>query len=230
MKRFYTTVGVEPIAGGYAIVLDGRPVRTPQRAPLSLPTHALADAVAAEWAEQVDDIRPGEMRLTGLSNAAIDIMKPDLAAMQAMLGAYAETDALVYRGDDPALVARQVQLWNPLLDWAERIWSIQFAVTSGITHVAQPPETVAALRNAVNGLDAWRLAALSPLTTIGGSLVVALGVEAGAISANDGWDAVILEEVFQEERWGTDDEALKARSARRRDWDAAARFATLLRT
>lgn len=230
MKRFYTEVSTAPSGDGHVILLDGRSVKTPKRAPLALPTLALAQAVAAEWAAQGEAIAPGTMPLTGLSNAAIDVIGPDPDIMRAMLGHYAETDALVYRGDDSALLARQLTVWNPLLDQAERRWGVQFALTTGIVHMPQPPETVAALRTAIGALGAWQLAALSPLTTLGGSLVVALAVENGALAASAGWAAVTLEEVFQEERWGADADAVKARALKEAEWLAAAHFAELLRT
>jgi chaperone required for assembly of F1-ATPase len=228
MKRFYTAVTVEPAEGGHAIALDGRRVKTPRGAALLLPTPALAQAVAVEWAAQGEEIWPGEMILTGLANAAIDVIAPDLATIQQQLGAYAETDALAYRGDDSALLERQNAEWNPLLDWAEQRWGISFTLAASIMHVTQPPETVAALHRAVETLDAWTLAALSPLTTIGGSLVVALGVVSGELDAAKGWSAVTLEERFQAERWGADADATKARAAKEGDWLAAARFAALL--
>jgi chaperone required for assembly of F1-ATPase len=226
VKRFYAEVTVAPGDGGHAIHLDGRAVKTPKRALLVLPTRALADAVAAEWAAQGEEILPGTMKLTGLANAAIDVVGTEVAAM---IGGYAETDALVYRGEDSALLAQQAAMWNPLLDQAEQRWGVQFTLASGIVHVAQPADTVAALRSAVAALNAWRLAALSPLTTIGGSLVVALGVENGEIDAGTGWAAVTLEEVFQEQRWGIDADAVKTRTLKEQDWLAAAQFAALLR-
>lgn len=215
--------------GGHAILLDGRAVKTPKRAALVLPTPTLAEAVAAEWAAQGEEILPGSMPLTGLANAAIDVIGPDIDAMRAMIGDYAETDALAYRGEDSGLLTRQVAQWNPLLDAGEQRWGVQFNLTTGIIHVAQPPETVTALRKAVAALSAWRLAALSPLTTMGGSLVVALMVESGELDANTGWAAVTLEELFQEERWGIDADAVKARALKEQEWLAAARFAELLR-
>jgi chaperone required for assembly of F1-ATPase len=228
MKRFYAEAGVAAASGGQAILLDGRGIKTPERAPLIVPTLALAEAIAAEWAAQGEEIRPGEMPLTGLANAAIDVIAPAIATICEQIGAYAETDALAYRGDDSALLARQIAEWNPILAWAEVEWGIQFTLASGIMHVDQPPETVAALRQAVGHYDAWHLAALSPLTTIGGSLVVALGVVTGIINPDHGWAAVTLEESFQAERWGEDADATAARAAREREWQAAARFAALL--
>lgn len=229
MRRFYRDVTVAAVPDGYAILLDGRPVRTPQRATLAAPSEALASAISEEWAAQGEEIRIGTMKLTALANAAIDVIGPDPDQARTMLGAYAETDALAYRGDEPALLARQAAIWNPLLDWAEQRWNVQFNLASGIMHVAQPAATISALRDALAALNAWELAALSPLTTLGGSLVVAIAVVSGSLDPDLGWAAVTLEEAFQEERWGVDAEALAARQARQAEWAAAARLASLLR-
>jgi chaperone required for assembly of F1-ATPase len=229
MKRFYAAVTVETADHGYAIALDGRRVKTPQREALLLPTPPLADAIATEWADQGETIKPGDMMLTGLANAAIDVIAPDIGTTRQQIGAYAETDALAYRGDDTALLERQNAEWNPLLAWAERHWGVHFVLADGIMHISQPADTVAALRHQVAAFDAWHLAPLSPLTTIGGSLVVALGMVLGEIDAATGWAAVTLEERFQEERWGNDADAIAARAAKERQWLAAARFAALLR-
>ena len=173
MKRFYTDV---TIADG-AILLDGRPVRTPARAPLRLPTAALAEAIADEWRAQVDSIDPRAMPLTGLANAAIDRVAPDPDAFAVPLASYAEADLLCYRAEGPApLVAAQEAAWNPLLDWARARYDIAFAVTAGIVHVAQPAETVARLAEALRARSPYGLAAMQPIVTIGGSLVAALAL------------------------------------------------------
>lgn len=229
MKRFYTDVTVATADDGFhAILLDGKPVRTPARAALTLPTPALAAAVAEEWAAQAEEISPATMPLTGLANAAIDLVLPDPAKFALPILPYAETDMLAYRSDDSALARAQIAEWNPLLDAAELRWGVQFALTQGVMHIAQPAATIAALAEAVLALDPWRLAALAPLTTIGGSLVIALDVIAGRSDAAAGWQAVTLEERFQEERWGADADAVAARANKEREWHAAARFAALL--
>jgi chaperone required for assembly of F1-ATPase len=229
MNRFYTTAATAPRDEGFAIVLDERGIKTPRGAPLIVPTEPFAEAVADEWRSQVEEIDPRSMPLTGLANAAIDLFASDRATHVQQLGAYAETDALVYRGDDRGLVERQAAEWNPLLDWAEGRWAIQFTLATGVIHIAQPLETVQRLKDQVAQLDAWMLAALSPLTTLGGSLVVALGVVEGAIDPATGWAAVTLEERFEEERWGVDADAVAARQEREAEWLAAARFGSLLR-
>ena len=227
MNRFYAHAGPVETPEGHGIALDGRPLKTPARHTLTVPTEALARAIAREWAEQGEEIRPDAMRLTGLANAAIDIIAPDRASFAATIGAYAESDLLCYRAEETALAAEQAKYWNSLLDWAERRFGIEFRLTTGVMHVAQPEATVAALRAAVAELDHWRLAALSPLATISGSLVTALAVVEGGITADAGWDAATLDERWQAERWGEDAEATAALARRRAEWDAAA---DLLRT
>lgn len=225
MKRFYAEVEVQD----GAILLDRRPVRTPARAALALPTPALADAVAREWRAQDGTIEPRSMPMTGLANAAIDRVAPDPHRFAATLAVYGETDLLCYRAEAPdELVAAQAEAWDPLLEWAQRRYDVYFMVARGIVHVAQPPATVARLGEAVAARAAFALAALSPLVTIGGSLVVALAVAEGAIGADEAFDATHLDELWQARRWGEDPLALTAREARRDDFTAAAEFLALL--
>jgi len=229
MRRFWTEVAVVPEGDGWGIALDGRPVRTPQRAPLAVASVALAEAIAEEWRTVGETIDPAAMPMTGLSNAAIDIASPDLAAFAEPVAAYAESELFCYREDrDAELLAEQAVLWNPLLAWAEARYGVEFAITQGVLPIDQPPATVAALRAAVLTLDAWRLTALTPLATIGGSLVAGLMLIESAHNADALWQAVSLDELYQERRWGADDLAIAAREKKRADWDNAVRFLGLL--
>ena len=229
MRRFWKEVAVVPEGDGRGIVLDGRPVRTPQRAPLAVGSAALAEAIAEEWAAVGETIDPAAMPMTGLSNAAIDIAAPDLAAFAEPVAAYATSELFCYREDrDAALLAEQAALWNPLLGWAEARYGVEFSITQGILPVDQPPATVAALRAAVLALDPWRLTALTPLVTIGGSLVAGLALVEAAHDADHLWQAVSLDELYQERRWGSDELATAAREKKQADWDNAARFLSLL--
>jgi chaperone required for assembly of F1-ATPase len=229
MRRFWKEAAVVREGDGWGIALDGRPVRTPQRAPLAVASAALAEAVAGEWAAVGETIDPAAMPMTGLANAAIDIASPDLAAFAEPVAAYATSELFCYREDrDAVLLAEQAALWNPLLAWSEARYGVEFAITQGILPVDQPAATVAALRATVLALDAWRLTALTPLVTIGGSLVAGLALIEGAQDADALWQAVSLDELYQERRWGTDDLAIAARAKKRADWDNAVRFLSLV--
>lgn len=230
MKRFWTQAASLAAGDGYAIELDGRRVKTPARADLLVPTEALAQGIAAEWNGCGERVDPRAMPLTGLANAAIDRVSADKDGFAAGIARYGESDLTCYRAEGPdPLVIRQSEAWDALLGWARRRYDVDFLCVSGVMHVAQPDETVRKLGHAVAALDSFRLAALSPLVTIGGSLVAGLAVVEEMIPAEEAWDAVSLDDRWQMEQWGADAEAQAALDARRRDFLAAARFLDLLR-
>ncbi len=229
MKRFYTEATLAEVDGGWQILLDGKPVRTPARNLLIVPTHALGERIANEWRGQGEEIAPLTMKATGLANAAIDIIAPDPAAFVAPLAAYGESDLLCYRAPERVLGAAQAAAWNPLLEWAERSYGVDFTVTSGVMHVPQPPATVMALGAALANYTPFALAALSPVISIGGSLVAALALAARVFAPEILWDAVTLDERWQEQQWGEDADAVAVRAARHLDWQASAAFLDDLR-
>lgn len=229
MKRFWTEVTAAPDASGWSLELDGKPLRTPARKPLVLPTEALAQAIAGEWNDAAETINPRDMPLTGLANAAIDRVVPDPEAFAVGLAKYGESDLACYRAETPrALVERQENSWDELLGWARRRLDVDFCTTSGIVHVPQPETTVRRLVHAVGSLDPFRLAGLSPLVTIGGSLVAALAVAEKQLSPEQAWDAVTIDEQWQAEQWGADAEAEATLESRRNAFLAAAKFLELL--
>ncbi|HJP69894.1 MAG TPA: ATP12 family protein [Sphingomicrobium sp.] len=229
MKRFFEQVSVEKEDGGWTIRLDARPVRTPAHLRLAVPTAALADAIADEWRAVGEKIEPRAMPLTGLANAAIDRIAPQREEFARGLAKYAEADLACYRADGPReLVALQEEEWDRLLAFARRRYDVDFATTSGLMHVSQPAATVERLSHAVAALDAFRLAGLSPLVMIGGSLVAALAVMEEAVTPEAAWNAVSLDERWQLEQWGADMDAEAALQNRARDFFAAARFLTFL--
>jgi chaperone required for assembly of F1-ATPase len=229
VKRFWTTAEVSAADGGWAIALDGRALRTPGRVPLEVPTQALADAIAAEWAAVEGEVRPGTMPLTGIANAAVDIVSPDPAAFAAALAAYGETDLTCYRAEGPQpLVARQVAAWEPALKAVEARHGLLFRRTAGIVHVAQPTETLARLRTLFAEFGPWRLAPLQPIVSLSGSAVLALALLAGLLEAEAAFDAAHVDEAWQAEQWGADTLALEARADRRSQFTAAVRFLRLL--
>ena len=229
MKRFWTQAESVAGEGGWAIELDGRPLRTPGRAPLIVPGEALASAIATEWNDAGDTVDPRAMPLTGITNAAIDRVAPHREAFAAGLAKYAEGELACYRAESPAgLATLQRDSWDPLLGWARRRFDVDFNTTTALLHVPQPPATVDRLAHALAVLDPFRLAGLSPLVTIGGSLVAALGVLEGAFTAAAAWEAVCVDERWQREQWGADTEAEAALASRRHDFFAAASFLKLL--
>lgn len=225
MKRFWR----EAIATEDGrILLDGRPVWTPKGAPLALPTGALAEAVSAEWNAVGEKLDPRQMPLTGLANAAIDVVAPDVPAFAAGLAAWAAHDLTCYRATHPAeLVGRQVAAWEPVLKAVERRHGLVFRRTAGVTPVAQPAATLDRLARGLSTCSPFVLAGLSPLATIAGSIVLALGVVDGDLDAGAAFAASSVDEDFQAERWGADAEAARVRTARAAEFAAAARFLAL---
>ena len=230
MKRFYKDVATTAEDAGYGICLDGRPVRTPARAPLAVPTLALAERIAREWAEQGEEIDPRTMRFTGLANAAIDRVAPDPAAFAAGIAAYGESDLLCYRASGPGpLVERQAERWDPLLNWAAKRYDVHFTVVTGIMHAAQPEATLERLRAAVAIHSSFILAGLSPIVSLTGSLVAGLALLEGAADAGAIWDAAQLDELWQMEMWGEDALAAQTRAQKRAEYDDCVTFCILAR-
>ncbi|NUT00931.1 MAG: ATPase [Sphingomonas sp.] len=228
MKRFWKTVTTTE-SGGWGVELDGKPLRTPAKAPLKVPTKALSDAIADEWNSVEGEIDPRATPLTGLANAAIDRVAPDKQGFAAGLARYAEADLACYRAEGPrGLVDWQAQHWDKLLGWGRRRFDVDFNTTTGVVHIGQPPATVERLSHAIAALDPFRLAGLSPLVTIGGSLLAGLAVLEGRLSADQAWDAVSVDDRWQLYQWGSDSEAETALANRRWDFLAAARFLELL--
>jgi chaperone required for assembly of F1-ATPase len=230
MRRFYkTAAAVRRDDGTFGIALDGRPLPTPARKPYTLPTEALADAIAAEWAAQDKDIRPSTMPLTTLAATALDRVGERRDAVLDEIIGYARTDLVCYRADNPqALAQRQVEQWQPLIEWAQRRYDVSFAITSGIIAVPQPEETLVRLRAALAPLDDFRLSAMHALAQSLGSTVLALALLHGEIDATEAFRRSALDELFQVEKWGEDAEARKRREAMLADVNASARFLSLL--
>ena len=230
VKRIYETAAAEPAGEeGYRVVLDGRPVRTPGGKPLTVPTAALAEALAAEWDAQEEEIQPHTMPLTQLACTALDQVADERAGMEEAVARFAGTDLLCYRADaGSSLAERQAEAWQPLLDWAAETFGAELAVTEGIMPVTQPEETVTALAEAAAAVEDMRFAALQCVTAAAGSLVLALALLHGARDAEQVIAAAELDEIWQEEFWGADPEQVARREGRARDIRAAARLLALL--
>lgn len=230
VNRFYKDASARAAGEGWEILLDGRPVRTPARRSLVVPTEQLAVAIAAEWNVQGEKVEPRAMPLTGLANAAIDRVAPERKTFALGLAVYGESDLLCYRAEHPdLLVARQDVTWDPILAWARRRFGIDFEIVCGVIHRPQQEGTIARLREAVAAFDPFELSALSQLVTISGSLVIALALAEDGTDLDAAWAAATLDEAWQAEQWGEDAEATAVIEARRRDFLAAYRFLTLLR-
>ncbi len=223
-KRFYKDAEVIETKEDFAVRLDGKSVRTPGRAVLALPTLAAAQIVAAEFAAQGETINPVTMPALRLVNSAIDGVAPDVSAVLDEIVRFSGSDLVCYRAASPtALVARQAAAWDPVLDWAHDALGARFYLAEGVVHVEQPAEAVAAVRQWLGQrCEPFRLSALHVLTTLTGSALLALAVEAGALTPAAAWDAAHVDEDWNAEQWGIDSEALARNSARRRDFDAAA--------
>ena len=226
LRRFYKRVEVAAAdGGGFALKLDGRAARTPGKRLLIAPTRAVAELIAAEWAGQGETIEPLSMPTTRLANSAIDGVADTLGATRAAIAAYAAADLVCYRAEGPAaLVALQAEAFDPALRWASNRFGARFVTTVGVAHVAQPETALAAARAAVEAYaDPFAVAALHVMTSLAGSLLLALMTAEGALSPQAAWRAAHVDEDFQISRWGEDDEAKRRHAARWRDFEAAAK-------
>ena len=230
MKRFYREVAVEESGGGWRITLDGRAIKTAGGAPQIVPTSALADALAAEWSAQGEQIDPRGFAMRDLADYAIDVVRPDRGAAIAKLLAFGETDTLCYRADpDEPLYRRQQALWEPLVTAMEARDAIRFERVSGVMHRPQPPETLAALRARLEGVDDFTLAALHTLASLSASLCVALAALEDDVDPAELWSVANLEEEWQAELWGRDAEAEARTGKRGKEFAGATEFARLVR-
>ncbi len=230
-KRFYETAEAVPFEGQFAVALDGKPVFTPAKSRLQLPTCAAADAVAAEWRAQGAEIDPTSMPLTRIANAALDGVARDKEAVAAEIVHYAGTDLVCYRAEGPeSLIAAQAEVWNPILAFAATSMGARFVCVQSIVQIAQPPaalEAVAATVARITDIGtgfAVALACLNVMTTLTGSALIPLARVGGLLSLNAAWDAAHVDEDFQMRLWGADAEALARRAQRFAEMSAADRL------
>jgi chaperone required for assembly of F1-ATPase len=234
MQRFYRLAIVAKGEGGYLLLLDGRPVKTPARRTFAAPTAALAEAVAAEWRAQGEKVDPTTMPLTRLANSIIDGVVDAPAAVAAEVKKYLGTDLVFYRAESPeGLVARQRAAWDPLLDWAHTAFGARFVLAQGFAHVAQSEQALAAAgaaipNNTADPSNPWRLGALSAVTTLTGSALIALALLHRRIGVEEAWAAAHVDEDWNMEQWGQDSLAMERRSFRFAEMQAAARMLKLL--
>lgn len=224
-KRFWTDVSVVPDESGYRIELDGRRIRTPAKVPLAVPTQALAESIAAEWAAQVDVVKPATMPFTRTTNAAIDKVLTQQAEVAEMIAAYGDADLLCYRAEAPdALVARQQEAWDPALDWVQTSLGVRPSVRAGVMHVPQAPETLTTLAAQVHALTHFELAAFHDLVSLSGSLVLGLAAAADWRPASEIWNLSRVDEQWQAEQWGSDEDAEIAARIKQDAFEHAKRY------
>lgn len=224
-KRFWKIATVEAVDGGWTVRLDARPVKTPAKAPLVVPTEAMAQAIAAEWDAQHGEVRPETMPFTRAANSAIDKVTPQLAEVVEIVAAYGGTDLLCYRATGPEpLVQRQADNWDALLDWASDSLGARLIHVAGVMHIAQDRVAQDALTARVAALTPFQLAAFHDLVALSGSLVLAFAVTDGRLDAEDAWQLSRIDENWQIEQWGEDDEAIAAAAVRHEAFVQAARF------
>ena len=229
-KRFYDQVATKDEGGGSALLLDGKRVRTPGKAPFLLPTTALAQAVAEEWRGQGERIDPQTMPLTRLANSVIDGVKGNEGAVLDDILKYAGSDLLCYRAEGPnGLVALQTKHWDPILAFAKQDLGAKMRLSEGVMHVEQTPTSLEAIKKRFNTFDPWSLAALHVMTGLSGSALLALAVALGRLTPEEAWEAAHVDEDWQIAQWGEDEEAKQRRADRHRDFAAAARMLTLLK-
>lgn len=228
-RRFYGEASAVAEANGYAVRLDGKPVRTPARRLLAAANRPLADVIAAEWNAQADTIDPARMPLTRLANAVIDAVAANPAPVADEVAKYLGSDLVCYRAESPeGLVARQAELWDPVLAFARDVLDARFVQVAGVMFAEQPAPAIAAARVHIPA-EPWRLGAVSSITTLTGSALIALALAEGALTPDTAWEAAHLDEDWQMAQWGRDELALARRAFRRGDFDAAATVLRLTR-
>ncbi|MFY0311908.1 ATP12 family chaperone protein [Leisingera sp. D0M16] len=224
-KRFWKEVSVAESDGGFAVELDGRRVKTPAKAPLVVPTREMGEAIAAEWDAQTESVDPSSMPCTRSANAAIDKVTHQHSEVAAMLAEYGDSDLLCYRADAPVeLTLRQAQEWDPALDWAAEALGVRLQPRTGVLHQPQDAAALAALAEKVHAMNPFQLAAFHDLVGISGSLILAFAAAHGWRGAEEIWLLSRLDERWQEEQWGEDEEAAAAAEVKRQEFLHAKRF------
>lgn len=224
-KRFWKTATATACKGGFTVLLDTRSVKTPAKADLTVPTLAMAEAIAAEWEAQEDVLDPGTMPVTRGANAAIDKVREQRGEVIALLAEYGDSDLLCYRAAGPdALIKLQADGWDPMLDWAANTLGARLFVGEGVMHVPQTSDALAKLRAELDAFDDFALAAAHDLISLSGSLILALAVTKGAIPADNAWTLSRIDEHWQIAQWGEDDEAAATEATKRAAFFDAARF------
>ncbi len=224
-KRFWKSAEVVACDGGFTVALDGRAVRTPAKTAFSVPTEILARHIADEWMAQDEKIDPATMPYTRTANAAIDKVAPQFKEVAGLIAAYGENDLLCYRAESPRELAdRQARLWDPLLAWATSAFGVNLQIGTGVMHIEQAPNDMQTLAKLVTDMTAYQLAAFHDLVSLSGSLILGLAAARNHADWQVLWDLSRVDETWQEEQWGHDDEAHAAAQIKRASFEHAQKF------
>jgi chaperone required for assembly of F1-ATPase len=228
-KRFYASAGVTEAEGGFAVTLDGRPIKTPSGRIVTVPVREIADAIAAEWEAQQETIAPLTMPLTRFANSVVEGVVDHAELVADDVAKYLRSDLLCYRAGHPeGLVARETRHWDPVLFWAADTLGAHFILAEGIMHVSQPESAVQAARAALPA-NPWRIAALHVVTSLTGSALLALALHHGVLDPDQVWAAAHVDEDWNAEKWGVDEEVAARRAARLVDFTAASDILSALK-
>ena len=230
-KRFYKTVSVAEENGSFAVLLDGKPMKTPAKRLFALPVRALAKSAAREWEQQENEIDPGTMPMTRLANLAIDCVAEKAAETADEVKRYAASDLVFYRADEPeGLVAQQAKHWDPVLRWARETLGANFVFASGVSHVAQPDSALTAVGKEIDRFTPpYALTALASVTQLAGSALIALMFAHGKLTPVAAWNAAYVDEDWNARAWGEDEEAAARRAQRLAEFEAAAKMLSFCR-
>ncbi len=224
-KRFWKEASVVAVGDGFTVHLDGRKLRTPVKSELIVPTRVMAEAIASEWDAQLEKVDPLTMPVTRSANAAIDKVAPMHAEVSALVAAYGGTDLLCYRAESPIeLIERQNRAWNPLLEWAADTLSAPLKTGIGIVHVEQDAEVLASLAKRVAEMGAFQLAAFHDLVGMSGSLIIGFATTYKLLPVSDLWRCSRIDEDWQIDKWGEDDEEITTSKGKKMGFEHAARF------
>lgn len=230
-KRFWKQAGVEQVGDRFGVRLDGRTVKTPAKAELALPTRELAELIAGEWQAQDDIINPATMPMTRLANSAIDKVATQHREVADMLADYGDADLLCYRANFPVELAnRQAEKWDPLLAWTREQFGAILVPKAGVMHEPQDNDSLTLLRKQVHGLDEFELSGFHDLVSLSGSLIIGFAAIHSFKPVEDLWDISRVDEIWQEEQWGKDDEAAELALAKRTDFLNASLFFSAAKT
>lgn len=224
-KRFWTDAAVTQVEGGYTVTLDGRSLKTPAKSALIVPTAALAELIAAEWRVQAEVIDPETMPVTRAANSAIDKVRGQKSEVTEIIAAYGDSDLICYRADSPdALVAREAAAWDPLIDWCAHRHALRPEIRTGVIHSPQPAALLDSFQAEIEGMSSFELTAFHDLVAMSGSLIIGLALIDRFAPPEALWDVSRVDEDWQIEQWGVDEEAEKLTAGRKIAFLQAARF------